>query len=62
VLNVIARLKGEGHTWLLGADTVAGELPDLAGITRHAVASARRRAKEPKPAPKDPGLSNRMVR
>ena len=62
VLDLIARLKGEGQTWQQVADTVAGEFPDLVGITRHAVASAHRRAHEPKPAPKDPGLSNRMVR
>ena len=62
MLDLIARLKGEGHTWQQVADTVAGEFPDLVGITRHAVASAHRRAQEPKPAPKDPGLSNRMVR
>src|SRR5690606_21689426 len=39
VLDLIARLKGEGHTWQQVADTIAGEFPDLAGITRHAVAS-----------------------
>lgn len=62
VLDRIARLRSEGHTWQQVADTVAGEFPDLDGITRHAVASAIRRAQEPKPAPRDPGLSNRMVR
>lgn len=54
--------RGEGHTWQQVSDTVAEAFPDLAGIARHAVASAHRRAQEPKPAPKDPGLSNRMVR
>lgn len=44
------------------ADEVGDQVPELAGITRHAVAAADRRAQQPKPAPKDPGLSNRMVR
>ncbi len=43
VLDVITRHKGEDHTWQQVADAVAGEFPDLDGVTRHAVASAHRR-------------------
>jgi integrase len=62
LLDLIARLRGDGCTWQQIADAVAEQFPDHAGITRHAVAAAHRRAQQPKPVPKDPGLSNRTVR
>jgi len=62
VLDLIAELTGEGHTWQQVADVVGAKLPTEAGITRDAVAAAYRRAQQLKPAAKGPGLSNRMVR
>jgi integrase len=62
VLDLIDRLKGEGNTWQQVADAVGEAFPHQAGITRDAVAAAHRRAQQPKPAPKTPGLSNRTVR
>jgi integrase len=62
-LALIEQLRADGLTWQQVADQVGDQVPDLAGITRHAVASLHRRAREPKPAKKsDPGLSNRTVR
>jgi integrase len=62
VLDIIARLRGDGCTWQQIADAVAEQFPGQVGITRHAVAAALRRAHQPKPVAKDPGLSNRTVR
>ncbi len=62
VLDLIAELKGEGHTWQQDADAVGEKFPTEAEITRDAVAAAHRRAQQPKPLAKGPGLSNRMVR
>ena len=62
VLDLIAELKGEGHTWQQVADAVGEAFPAEAGITRDAVAAAHRRAQQPKPPARGPGLSNRMVR
>lgn len=62
VLDLIAELKAEGHTWQQVADAIGEAFPDEAGITRDAVAATHRRAQQPKPPAKGPGLSNRMVR
>jgi len=62
VLDLIAELKADGHTWKQVADAVGEAFPAEAGITRDAVAAAHRRAQQPKPPAKGPGLSNRMVR
>jgi len=62
VLDLIADLKAEGNTWQQVADAVGESFPAEAGITRDAVAAAHRRAQQPKPPAKGPGLSNRMVR
>lgn len=62
-LERIEELRGRGLTWQQVADRLGEDDPDLAGITRHAVASMHRRARLPKPeTPVDPGLSNRTVR
>ncbi len=62
-LVLIEKLRADGLTWQQVADEVSAEVPELAGITRHAIASLHRRAHQPKPAKKpDPGLSNRTVR
>ncbi len=62
-LELIEKLRADGLTWQQVADEVGAQVPELAGITRHAIASLHRRAHQPKPAKKsDPGLSNRTVR
>jgi hypothetical protein len=62
-LDLIEKLRADGLTWQQVADEVGDQVPDLAGITRHAIASLHRRAHQPKPAKKaEPGLSNRTVR
>jgi len=62
-LALIGELHHEGLTWQQVADQVGEEVPDLAGITRHAVAALHRRSREPKREKKrEPGLSNRSVR
>jgi integrase len=62
-LALIEQLHSQGLTWQQVADQVSDQVPGLAGITRHAVASLHRRAHEPKPARGvEPGLSNRTVR
>lgn len=62
-LALIERLRADGFTWQQVADEVGDQVSELAGITRHAVASLYRRAHEPKPAKNSgPGLSNRTVR
>jgi integrase len=62
-LTLIAELHDQGLTWQQVADQVSEQVPELAGITRHAVAAIHRRSKEPKPdRERDPGLSNRSVR
>jgi integrase len=60
---LIEDLHGRGLTWQQVADEVSHRAPELAGITRHAVASIHRRTRDPKPAKQPvPGLNNRSVR
>lgn len=62
-LALIDDLRDQGLTWQQVADQVGEQVPELAGITRHAIASLHRRAKQPKPTKeRDPGLSNRALR
>ena len=62
-LALIQDLRDEGLTWQQVADEVGEQVPELAGITRDAVASIHRRARLPTPVTKrGPGLSNRTVR
>jgi len=62
-LALIDELHGQGLTWQQVADQVGGQMPELTGITRHAVAALHRRAHGPRPAKEaNPGLSNRSVR
>lgn len=60
---VVDELRAQGLTWQRVADEVGERVPELAGITRDAVAALHRRAHEPKaPGATQPGLSNRSVR
>jgi integrase len=62
-LALIEELRSDGLTWQKVADQVGAQVPELAGISRDAVAALRRRAHQPKPAKRpEPGLSNRSVR
>lgn len=62
ILALINELRGQGLTWKQVAQEVGSRVPELAGITRDAVASLHRRSLQPKPAKPIPGLSNRSVR
>ena len=62
MLDLIAELEGDGHTWQQVADAVGEAFLAAADVTRDAVAAAHRRAHQPKPPAKGPGLNNLMVR
>lgn len=63
LLDEIRGLRADGLTWQQVADDLNNRYPELQSVTRHSVASAVRRADQPKPTRvRDLGLSNRMVR
>jgi integrase len=60
---LIDDLHRAGLTWQEVADTVGDQVPEVAGITRHAVAGLHRRAQQDRPTDcVEPGLSPRSVR
>ncbi|MGI8755211.1 MAG: tyrosine-type recombinase/integrase [Acidimicrobiales bacterium] len=62
-IDQITRLKADGLTWAEVAAVIGESVPELAGISRHAVASLHRRAREAKPDKTvSPGLKPRTVR
>ena len=62
-VELISHLRAEGLTWQGVADAVGDAEPDLAGISRHAVASLHRRSQAPRPDTTfEPGLKPRTVR
>jgi integrase len=63
IVDTVKRLRGQGLTWQQVADAVGEELPDEAGISRHAVAALHRRHAAPRPRKEAmPGLRPRTVR
>lgn len=63
MIDRVNRLKAKGLTWQQIADAVAAEVPEEAGISRHAVAALYRRNAKPSPKRRtEPGLKPRTVR